>query len=47
MVRVLLIRDIMKGVRKLPVVEDDRLVGIVTSIDLMRTGPKLVDLLES
>ena len=35
-----------KGIRKLPVVEDDRLVGIVTSVDLMGAGPKLVDLLE-
>jgi CBS domain-containing protein len=35
-----------KGIKKLPVVEDDRLVGIVTSMDLMRAGPRLVDLLE-
>ena len=35
-----------KGVKKLPVTEDDRLVGIVTATDIMKAGPKLIDLLE-
>lgn len=35
-----------KGIKKLPVVEDDSLVGIVTSMDLMRAAPELVDLIE-
>jgi len=35
-----------RGIKKLPVVKDGKLVGIVTSLDLMKAGPKLVDLLE-
>lgn len=35
-----------KGIKKLLVVEDNKLVGIVFSMDLMRAGPKLVDLLD-
>jgi len=32
-------------IKKLPVVEDGRLVGIVTSTDLVRSGPELVSAL--
>lgn len=35
-----------KGIKKLLVVEDNKLVGIVSSMDLMRAGPKLVELLD-
>lgn len=35
-----------KGVKKLPVVRDDKLVGIVTSMDLVREHPKVIKLLE-
>jgi len=35
-----------KGVKKLVVVKDGRLVGIVTSSDLVRAQPRLVQLLE-
>lgn len=35
-----------RGIKKLPVVEDGRLVGIVTSMDVMKTAPLLVDLIE-
>ncbi|MDH5770196.1 MAG: CBS domain-containing protein [Candidatus Bathyarchaeota archaeon] len=34
-----------KHIKKLPVVEDGRIVGIVTSTDLMRSGPELVSAL--
>ena len=32
-------------IKKLPVVEDGRLIGIVTSTDLVRSGPELVSAL--
>ncbi len=35
-----------KKIKTLPIVEDDELVGIVTSMDLIRAAPKLVELLE-
>lgn len=35
-----------KKIKKLPVIADDKLVGIVTSMDIMRAAPKLVNLLE-
>jgi len=35
-----------RKIKKLPVVEDEKLVGIVTSMDVMRANPKIVDLLE-
>jgi CBS domain-containing protein len=35
-----------KGVKKLLVVHDNRLVGIVTSMDLIREQPRLVQLVE-
>jgi CBS domain-containing protein len=31
-----------KRIKKLPIVEDSKLVGIVTSMDLVRTEPKLI-----
>ncbi|UCD72647.1 MAG: CBS domain-containing protein [Candidatus Bathyarchaeota archaeon] len=34
------------GIKKLPVMEDERLVGIVTTMDLMRAGPRLINVLE-
>jgi len=34
-----------KHIKKLPVVEDGRLIGIVTSTDLVRSGPELVSAL--
>lgn len=34
------------NIKKLPVIEDGKLVGIVTSMDLVRAGPRLLDLLE-
>ncbi|NIP66632.1 CBS domain-containing protein [Candidatus Bathyarchaeota archaeon] len=34
-----------KQVKRLPVIEQDKLVGIVSSSDLMRAGPKLVRVL--
>lgn len=34
-----------KHIKKLPVVEDGRLIGMVTSTDLMRSGPELVSAL--
>ena len=37
---------VRKRIKKLPVVENDALVGIITSMDLMRAGPKLIDSLE-
>jgi len=33
-------------IKKLPVVENEKLVGIVTSMDVMRANPKIVSLLE-
>lgn len=36
-----------KRIKKLPVVRDDKLVGIITSMDLVREAPKLVELMES
>jgi CBS domain-containing protein len=35
-----------KRVKKLPVVRDEKLVGIVTSMDLVREHPKVIELLE-
>ena len=35
-----------RKIKKLPVVEDEKLVGIVTSMDVMRANPKIVSLLE-
>ncbi len=35
-----------KGIKKLPVVEDGRLVGIVTSMDIMKAAPKLMNLFQ-
>jgi len=35
-----------RKIKKLPVVEDEKLVGIVTSMDVMRANPKIVGLLE-
>lgn len=36
-----------KNIKKLPVVRDDKLVGIITSMDLVRQAPKLTELMES
>jgi len=36
-----------KNIKKLPVVRDDKLVGIITSMDLVREEPKLTALMES
>jgi len=36
----------VKGFKKLPVVRDGKLVGIVTSMDLVREQPRLIGLLE-
>lgn len=33
-------------IKKLPVIEGDRLVGIITTMDLMKAGPKLINVLE-
>ena len=35
-----------KNVKKLPVVTDHKLVGIITSLDLLREEPKLIKLME-
>jgi CBS domain-containing protein len=35
-----------KNVKKLPVVTDHKLVGIMTSLDLLREEPKLIKLME-
>ncbi|MDW8049139.1 MAG: CBS domain-containing protein [Nitrososphaerota archaeon] len=35
-----------KKIKKLPVVEDGKLVGIVTSMDIMNAAPKLASLLQ-
>jgi len=35
-----------KKIKKLPIIENGKLVGIVTSMDLMRASPKLVNLIE-
>ena len=37
---------VKKGVKKLPVVQDGKLVGIITSMDLAREEPKLTKLFE-
>ncbi len=34
-----------KRIKRLPVVEEDRLVGIITSSDIMKASPRLVSLL--
>lgn len=36
-----------KRIKKLPVVSGDKLVGIITSTDLVRAEPKLTTLIES
>jgi CBS domain-containing protein len=33
-------------IKKLPVMEGDKLVGIVTTMDLMKSAPKLINILE-
>lgn len=35
-----------KNIKKLPVVRDDKLVGIITSMDLVREEPKLTAMME-
>jgi CBS domain-containing protein len=35
-----------KHIKKLPVVRDDKLVGIITTMDLVREAPKLAALME-
>jgi len=35
-----------RKIKKLPVVENEKLVGIVTSMDVMRANPKIVSLFE-
>jgi CBS domain-containing protein len=35
-----------KGLKKLVVVRDDKLVGIITSMDLIKAEPKLINLVE-
>jgi len=35
-----------KNIKKLPVVRDDKLIGIITSMDLVREAPKLTTLME-
>ncbi|UCC33121.1 MAG: CBS domain-containing protein [Candidatus Bathyarchaeota archaeon] len=35
-----------RKIKKLPVVENERLVGIVTSMDIVRANPKIIGLLE-
>lgn len=35
-----------KRIKKLAVIKDGRLIGIVTSMDLVRNSPKLIDLLQ-
>ena len=37
---------VRRKIKKLPVVEDEKLVGIVTSMDVMKANPKIVSLLE-
>ena len=37
---------VKKKIKKLPVVEDERLVGIVTSVDVMRANPKIIEVFE-
>lgn len=37
---------VRKRIKKLPVVRDNELVGIVTSMDIVREQPKLADLFE-
>jgi len=36
-----------KNIKKLPVIQGDKLVGIITSMDLVRIAPKLTELLET
>jgi len=36
-----------KRIKKLPVVSGDKLIGIITSMDLVRAEPKLMALIES
>lgn len=35
-----------KGIKKLPVVRDNELIGIITSMDIVKVQPKLVALME-
>lgn len=35
-----------KKIKKLAIAENGKLIGIITSMDLMRAGPKLINLLE-
>ena len=37
---------VKKKIKKLPVVEDERLVGMITSMDIMRANPKIVSYFE-
>jgi CBS domain-containing protein len=37
---------VSRKIKKLPVVEDEKLVGIVTSMDVMRANPKILSLHE-
>lgn len=37
---------VRKHIKKLPVVRDDKLVGIITTMDLVREAPKLAALME-
>ena len=37
---------VRKRIKKLPVVRDDKLVGIITTMDLVREAPKLAALME-
>jgi len=36
-----------KGIKKLPVTRENEVVGIITTMDLVRTQPKLVDMFEN
>ncbi|MEA2090609.1 MAG: CBS domain-containing protein [Thermoproteota archaeon] len=35
-----------RGIKKLPIVQDEKLVGIITSMDIVRMQPNLLSLLE-
>jgi CBS domain-containing protein len=37
---------VKKKIKKLPVVEDEKLVGMITSMDIMRANPKIVSFFE-